>query len=230
VLSVDLRQLKQFERDLEALHKRGLPQATRQAVNDLAWKARAEWQEELKESFTLRNQFTGRSIRVEPARSSKITDQQSVVGSVAPYMLTQEEGGVLTGKGGASKPVPTTAARIGKSEQRLVSRPNRMQSIRLQARHGQGERQRNAIQIELAKRSGRKFAYIEKGRKRGIFRVTGGKRATRLTLLQNLSHRSVTIRPQLTMQPAVERALAFGPLFYRDALLAELARARSFKR
>lgn len=230
MLKVDTRQLKRFEADLAALTKRGLAQATRQTVNDLAWEARAEWQEEIEKTFTLRNQFTGRSIRVEQTRTLKITAQQSVVGSVAPYMVTQEEGGVIPGQGGAAKPIPTTAARIGKSEKRVVSKPNRMRNIRLEARQGQGKAQRNAIQIELARRSGRKLAYIEKGRKRGIFRVTGGKRRVRLTLLQNLSHRSVSIRPRPTMQPAVERALKVAPSVYQDALLAQLARARTFKR
>ncbi len=230
MLIVDIRDLKRFEAELLLLAKRGLPYATRKTLDDLAWRARSEWQDQLAKTFTLRNQFTQRSILVDRAKGANIAQQQSVVGSVAPYMLTQEQGGVVAGKGGRSKPVPTTAARVGKSAKKLVSKPNRISRIQLRARAGKNERQRNAIQIALAKKSSKKFAYIEKGHKRGIFRVGGGKRSTRLTLLQNLSHRSVKIEPQLTMQPAVSRALKWGPVFYRAALLSQLARARAFKR
>ena len=230
MLTIDTRQLKRFEADLIALNKRGLPYATRKAVNGLAWRARSEWQDAISKTFTLRNQFTARSIRVEQAKGSIIRNQQSVVGSVAPYMLTQEQGGMLTGKGGQSKPVPTTAARIGKAQKKLVSRPNRMGRIQLKARRGKSQSQRNAVQIAQAKKSSSKFAYLEKGGKRGIFKVGGGKRSTRLTLVQVLSHRTVAIKRKRTMQPAVTKALKWGPAFYGQALQEQLLRARTFKR
>lgn len=230
MLKVDTRELEHYQEDLAALNRRGLPYATRKTLNDLAWKSRSEWQAEIARTFTLRNQFTERSIRVEQAKGANTRDQQSVVGSVAQYMLTQEEGGVLHGKSGQSKPVPTTAARIGGSEKKVVSRPNRMSRIQLRARRGQSQAQRNAIQVMQAQRAGSKFAFIEKGSKRGIFRVMGGKRSLRLRLIQNLSHSTVTIKRQTTMQPAVQRALLWGPSFYRDALQAQLLRAKTYKR
>lgn len=230
MLTIDLRQLKRFQADLVELNKRGLPYATLKTVNGLAWRARSEWQDGISKTFTLRNQFTARSIRVEQARGLKIADQQSVVGSVAPYMLTQEEGGILSGKSGQSKPVPTTAARVGKSEKKLVSTPNRMSRIQLRARRGKSQSQRNAIQIAQAKKSSSKFAYLENGGKRGIFKIGGGKRSTRLTLVQVLSHSNVTIKSKRTMEPAVNRALKWGPAFYGQALQEQLLKARTFKR
>lgn len=225
-LTIDTKELRAFEADLLQLAKRGLPYATRKTINDLAWKAREEWQESLGKTFILRNQFTRRSILVEQARGSKIQEQQSAVGSVAQYMLTQEEGGTLRGRG-QSKPVPTVAARVSGSLKKLVSRPNRMSRIQLKARHGNSQAQRNAVQIAQSKKSGSKFVYLEKGAKRGIFRRFGGKRTTRLVLVQNLSHRTVTIRPRETMGPAVQRALLWGPQFYYQALQFQLARAKS---
>lgn len=228
-IEIDTRQLRLLEADLLMLAKRGLPYATRQTINDLAFKARGEWQALLGKKFILRNQFTTRSIRVEQARSLEIGDQQAIVGSVAAYLLTQEEGGTLRGRG-QSKPVPTLAARVSGSLKKLVSRPNRMSRIQLKARHGRSQQQRNAIQIAQAQKSGSKFVYLEKGAKRGIFRRFGGKRSTRLVLVQNLSHRSVTIKARETMGPAVQASLGWGQRLYQRALEAQLARARTYKR
>lgn len=227
---IDTRQLRRFERDLHNLNKRGLPHATRSATNTLAFNARKEWQREIADVHQLRNKHAVWSIRVEKATGTSIRRQRSKVGSVADYMGIQQTGGTLTPRGEA-KAIPVDSARIGKSNKRLVSRPNQAQRIKLYARRSGSESRRNADQIYKAKRKGgHRFALIEKHGRKGIFKVKGGKRKTKLELIQDLTHRSARIAPHPTMQPAVLRTMKRRHKVYAKALLYQLRTARTFKR
>jgi hypothetical protein len=225
----DTKELKQFERDLYALNKRGFPYAIKNSLDALAFDARKEWQGEIRSEMTLRNKFTEGSIRVEKASGNNLQSMRSVVGSIAPYMATQEHGGDVKGKSG-NKAIPTDSARSGKSHSRLVTRPNKMARIQLAARKGKTQKQRNAIQVSEAKRTGSKFAYLEVGAKRGIFRVTGGKRRSRLELIQSLTHTVAKVPKNPTMVTAVERAVRGVGSHYRKALVFQLEKARTWKR
>lgn len=226
---VDTKELKRYQEDLLQLSRKAWPYATRQTVNDVAFQARREWQHEITFSFTLRNRFTANSVRVVPTRAKSISRQEAIVGSVAPYLKTQEDGGVLRGKG-EGKAIPTKAARVGASPSRLVRRPNKVSKIKLHMRRSGSERQQNAARIRKASTSGSGFALIEKGEKRGIFKVKGKGEGTEITLIHNLSKPRVTIKPEPTMQPAVKRAGKFVPRAYQTALTFQLHRLRTYKR
>lgn len=226
---VDTKDLKRYQRDLLKMSREALPYATKQTVNDVAFQARREWQHEITSSFTLRNKFTANSIRVVPTRAKTISQQEAIVGSIAPYMGTQEKGGVIRGKG-QGKAIPTKSARVGSSPSRLVRRPNKVSKIKLHNRTGGSERQRNAAQIRKAATSGNKFAYIEKGAKRGIFQVKGRSKGIKLTLIHNLSKPRVTIKPEPTMEPAMKRASKFVPRAYHTALTFQLHRLKTYRR
>lgn len=228
--AVDTRQLKQLTRDLAILNRRGLPYATKQTVNSLAFRARREWQQRIGEAFTLRNKFTQGSIRVQQARGLDISRQFSVVGSVSDYLGTQERGGTVGASQGAKgKAVPHDSARVGGSHARLVRAPNKAARIRLHARRSGSQRDQNAARIRKARTSGSGFALIEKGSKRGIFFVGRGSGKSTFRLVHSLTKKRVRIRPRPTMKPAVERALQFVGKEYTKAIVFQLRRLRSYR-
>ncbi len=226
---IDTRGLKRLEKDLVSLNRRGLPHATRNTLNSMAFDAREEWQGEVRKKMTLRNRYTLSSIQVEKARGTDIRSQRSIVGSVAPYMDEQEKGGVVGNSGvGTGKAIPTNAARIGRSHDRLVSRPNKVSSIRLAARRGKSQKQRNAIQIQQVKEGKSKFAYLESANRKGIYRVKGKTRTT-ITMVQDLSKRKVLIPKNPTMQAAVMRSTLRAPRYYAKELRRQLQMLKSWR-
>ena len=62
-------------------------------------------------TFVLRNQWTVRTVRVEGARGLDVRTMQSTVGSLAPYLETQEQGGTVRGKGAHGYRRPTKRAK-----------------------------------------------------------------------------------------------------------------------
>lgn len=126
-LQVDTRQIKAFERALEAVGQTTRT-AERRAINTAAFMARGEWQAKIDRELVQRNQFTRGSIRVEQARRD---GEPSVVGSIAPYMDEQEFGG------STKRPYVTPSA-TGEGDRAYprrkyptLSSPNRMKNIRL---------------------------------------------------------------------------------------------------
>ena len=68
----------------------------------------------LASEFTLRNQYTERSLRISLARvSSSGKAGYAKIGTVSPYLPLQERGGIRRPVRGRMVPVPTVAARLG---------------------------------------------------------------------------------------------------------------------
>lgn len=213
-------------RDLEKFRSKAIPFAMRRTLNDTAFAARALWVDEIQKTLVTRNTFTTRSLRVERATGRTVAGMRAVVGSAAPYMgkrevLSREERG----------PVPTTVAsgegRSGKPRRRLVRRPNRIAAIQLPDKLRQGSRrQRAAVTISMAARKGHRFVFLELERRKGFFRVSGGKRRPRIDMLWDTSRKSHTVKPHPTLGPALKRVARLVPGIQRKALLEELRRNR----
>ena len=223
----DLKSLDQLQRDLKLFSEKSVPFAMRNALNDTAFLGRKLWQKEMRESFTLRNTFTTRSVRVvKVGRGSNVAQMFVVVGSLSPYMGLQEDGGVQRGRSGV-KPIPTSVAAgqpLGSQPRtKVVRRPNRMRNINLDRRIRKGTKaQRNAANVRQAARLKRKFAIIEReGGKTGIVRVTGRKKLN-VKLIWDLSRTSVRIKPRPTLQPVVAKLERLAPAIHRRAIIKEL--------
>jgi len=112
----DLSQITRFEKvTLNQVSKAALPLAVRGTLNTAAFKTRENYQQSMKEEFTLRNTFTERSARFQTAKTLKIMDMESKTGSIAEYMLKQESGARLKsiGKWGVQIPTAQAAGQVG---------------------------------------------------------------------------------------------------------------------
>lgn len=224
-VKVDLSDFEDLVEDLRVMRREAIPHAMRQGLNDEAFSARKAWQTNLQNRFTLRNRFTQNSIRVEKARGTDLSSMESRVGTVAPYLLEQEQGATV-----AKSAIPTGVAsgegRIpGSARKRPVRRPNLKKNIRLPSPVGGPGKRGTAIAISKARRKGQRFVLLEEGRRKGIFKLAGGKTKPRLDMVYDLSRRSITKRPAPTFQPALETARRWAPGLHRRALIQQFHRA-----
>ncbi len=225
MFDIDTKQLHGLERRLERLNSRGLPYATRQTMNDLAFESRAVARAELPTRMVLRNKHAINSIQVTKATSLNISQQAAHVGSTADYMATQETGGIKTKQGGAAVAIPTTTAagqgRNAKPRTRLPRAALKMGAIHLKritaSRNAKNRKQRNAIAMATSD----KYVFLDLGRRKGIFRKDKG---GGVTMLHDLTRASVQIPKNEWLKPATEAAERKLPGFYKRALEFQLRR------
>lgn len=233
-MGVTLKGLDEMQRELEALAKRSVPFAARETLNGMAFAGRVAWQEEMRNALTLRNRFTERRALVDRATTLRMSAMQAVLGHTEPYMATLESGGVER----ASKrfrAIPTEVA-AGQAKgstrggrKRAVRAANvitRLGSLRVSGVAGLSRKARNARAVQGAIRSGRRLALLDLGRRKGVFRVMGGRRKPRISMLYDLTRRRTPVPRTPTLERAVARALAQGPELAFAALSKQLARTR----
>jgi len=207
-ITVDVRGAKQMLSDLAKMRKVAVPYAVRNYLTTAAFETRRIWQAEIKTTFINRNQYTAGSVRVEQAKGTDIGAMKAVVGSMADYMATQESGGTVKG-GGAHKVIPRSAAAgqaAGGVRTKLVRGRFYLGAINVAhpALHG-GRRQRNAIAIAVARKTGKNIVLLTKRNGGlGLFIISGGKRALRTRMLWDVSRSSVKVHAE----PTLERSLA----------------------
>ena len=232
---IDNKDIRRMEGDLKAFAERALPFATKNTLNQAAFMAQREAREGVRKTMTIRNQFTERSIQVDQARTLNIRQQAAIVGSIADYMEVQEFGGFKARKGKEGVAIPTSySAGQGEGVQprtRLPRKPNRMANIRLQGRSkGRGSRkQRNFVAVKQAASSGSKYVFLDLGRRKGIFKVTGGKRRPKIKMVHDLSLQSVTIPKSPWLGPAVAATVPQIPQLYAASLRFQLKRLGLFR-
>ena len=227
--------IKDYESDLKTFAARAVPFATKQTINKAAFTAQKMIKRDIKSKFVNRNKFTVNSIQVEIARGLNVNTQEAVVGSIAPYMDEQEFGGRKTKTGKEGVPIATTVAsgegRGAQPRKKKVPRSRLMGNIKLKNRSVKSmtRRQENAIKIQMAVASKRKFVYLDLTRHSGIYRVTGSKANTKIDLVYDLSKKTVPIPRNPTFAPATKRVEKLIPFFYKDALVFQLKRQGLFK-
>ena len=219
MFNIETGAIKDLEKRLQDIKSKALPYATRQTLNDTAFAAQKIIKADLPGRFILKNKYVLRSIRVDQARGSKISAQQSIVGSTAPEMATQEEGGFKYRKAGRAVGIPTGFS-AGQTNRRtkLPRKAYQMATIALRrGAKGHSRKQRNLIAF---KENQGGFAYMDLGRRKGIFKIN--KRGVKM--VHDLSRASVRIKKNEWMKPAGAEALRMLPAFYADALRYQLAR------
>ena len=235
MFSVNSPDIKRLESELKVFAKRAYPFATKNTINRAAFQARREWQHEIKQKLTTRNQFTANSIRVELSKSLIVRQQMAVVGSIAPYMDETEFGGVKHARGKTGVPI-TTGYHAGQDGQQPRTRlpPRKRQLVGIQLRKSKkggkmSRAQRNIIKVKTAAESGSKYVYLDLRRGEGIFRVLGSKKRPRIKMAYDLSRKSVRIPATPTLAPAVEATRRAIPLLYKAALTEQLERRGLFR-
>jgi len=234
VITIKLRGLDKAIKQLDKF-ERSIPYAMADAVNSAAFQAREDYQRRIGTSFTLRNAFTKRSVQVTKA-NPKMGRIRSVMGSVAPYMAQQETGGRVPKK---AIPGPVAAGQApGAKRTKAVRLGSRLGRLRAgKGRPGSPTKQRNAVAIAQALRSGTKVAVLERGQGKGeaLVRITGSrpKRRTRkgtlkLRLLYVVGRQGVVLRPTRMLEQTVRTIEPRIPRLMHEALVRQCRRNRLF--
>ena len=234
MLQIDDKDIKTLEKQLKTFASRAYPFASKQTINKAAFTGQKIARTGVAKSMITRNAFTKQSIRVKPTRTRNVNRHAARLGSTADYMETQEFGGTVVKQGKQGVAIPTSySAGQGENNRkrtRLPRKPNKMANIQLKRRKSRGSsrKQRNLIAIKDAAASGRKFVYLNLGRRKGIFRVVGGKRNTKIKMVHDLSNTSVYVPARPWLAPAVAKTRNTMPLIYRKALMDQLKRHNIF--
>jgi len=234
VFKINSRDIKEFEEHLKTFAAKAYPFATKSTINSAAFNTQKLYKDNINKKLTTRNRFTAQSVRVEQSRTLRVSQQMAIVGSIADYMDDQEFGGIKakTGKKGVSITTGYAAGQQGQEPRtRLARKPNAMANIQLKNRRNRGKnrKQRNLIAVRVAASSSQKYIYMDLGRRRGIFKVIGGKRRPKVKMIHDLSKQTVRIPRTPLLGPAVDETEVLIPKFYEKALRFQLQRHNLFK-
>lgn len=220
-----------MQRELEQLAKRGVAYAARDTVNGLAFAGRKIWQEQMASTLTLRNAFTQRRALVERATGTRMP-VEAVLGHTEDYMRRLESGiGERARRGGLAIPTETAAGQAKGSlpaGRKRAVRPSLvirvLGKIKRQSR-SMPRKARNARAVREAISNGSRLAYLELDRRRGIYKIMGGRKKPQIRKLYDLSRRSVPLPRIPTLEKTLELALLQGPTIALAALQRQLDRA-----
>lgn len=227
MITFDDKELLKLQRSLQVFRERAYPFATKATINRAAFETQRVGRATLEQRFTLRNKFTVQSVRVNTARGLVVSQQEAVVGSTQDYLRVQEFGGVKVGKGASKLSIPTgfSAGQRGqKPRTRMPRRPNAMKNIKLRGSRGAT----NAAKVHEAKRSGNKYIFMDLGRRKGLFKVTGSKKKPKVNMVQDLTRRSVQLTAHPWLGPASRLISRRIPQYYKEALQFQANRHKLF--
>ncbi len=227
MIRVDLRDFKRLSRDLEKVAKSAFPHASRNALNAIAFEGRKLWQREMASAFVLRNDWTTRRLFVEKAKGTTMAGMKSVLESPDAFLLKQEIGG--TEQHSVPTGIATGEGRGAHPRRRLVRKPNKVASIVLGQRYNRGNRkQRNAIAIRSTAAQGGKFVYLQTGKRKGLFRILGGRRVKGVEMVWDTTSKSHTVPRTPTLKRTITRLEVVMPRLMTSALLDQLKRHKVF--
>lgn len=229
--TVDTKELKKLVRALQTTKRSAIPHAVRNSLNTCAFEAKREWATQIDKAMVLRNKWTTGSLRVEKAKGVALATMQSRVGSLVPYLERQEMGGVEQSKGKHGVPIPTPSAAgqglKARVRAKLVQKKHWLSAIKLHGAAGRSRRQRNTVAVAMAEKSGSGIAFLNLGRRKGLFKVSRtSKGRLRVRMLWDMSKRAVTLKPRPTLEPTLKIIIAKAPEIQKAALLEQLRRAK----
>ena len=230
LIKIDDKDLKKFEADLKAFAHRAYPFATKNTVNTAAFTAQKLARRDVEIKMVQRNKFTMQSIQVDQARTLDVNRQEAVIGSTAGYMEDQEFGATKVKRGSEGVAIPTaysSGEAMGASIRRRMPRAaNKLQAIKLrrQGKKGSTRKQQNLIAIREAATSTRKYIFLDLGKRKGIFKVIGGKRKPKIRMVHDLTEQVVTIPRNPWLKPVVDTVALQIPGMYKKALAFQLKR------
>lgn len=226
-MKFDDRSVKLLEGKLKLIRDKAFPFAVRQTLNDQAFAAQRMWRKAFVGKVILRNKYTQSSVQVRKCSPTLVVSQmRSETGSDAKHVKHQEEGQTKHAKG-KGLGIPTATARGG--IKRPIRGRNYMSAIRLVniQRGPGGRRQRNAVNMAVARKTGADFVYLHLGRLRGIFAITSSRKPR---LIWALNQKSTT-SPALNIRQEIQgRAAKHANKRYSLALQKQINRWTGGKR
>jgi len=245
MFEADTRRLRDLERGLKRLSDKALPFATRNFVNDAAFAISKKAKSVVKDKMVTRNTWTVRSIGAMPTRERSIGRMEARAGSREEYMLDQEFGTVKR-KGGSEGVRIATSWSAGQEgsrpRTRLPRKVNRIANILLRKRRGFGrsQKQKNLAVVHAAVQSKKRFVYMDLGRKKGIFKVIGGRKrvkrnedhrvkGARIKMVHDLTEPFVVIPANPWLRPSLDAVTPKFPRMYASRLNEQIRRVREFR-
>ena len=231
MFKINTRETIELERKLERIKSTAIPYAVRNTLTSLAFETRAKSIETIERKMITRNRWTRNSIRVNRATGTQVRRMESRAGSTEQYMEDQEFGATKRRKCGGLAIATSVASGEGENarpRRRLPRKPNKLSSIRLRNQRVKAKTrgQRNFIAVKQAVASGNKFLYMDLGRRKGIFKIKGGKRNPQIQMLHDTSRKSVRIPKAPWLQPSTQEAVSKRDEFYRKSLAYQLKNVR----
>jgi len=237
MIKIDFGNLERFQRDMGKFATRALPHAAKAGLNSVAFDARKVALKRINRTFTTRNRFTERSVRVDKAKGLRMDSMQSVMGSTADYMATQETGGTKRKRGKQGLAIPTSFSsnegNTATPRRKTPTASNKLARIQVRNRFDRfGKRtknrgQRNVMAVKQAVRHKRAF-FMKTRRGAGLFRVKGGKSNPRVKMVYDLSKQSVRLKSKPWMRPTVAKMSKRAPKIMQRALAEQVRRQRVF--
>ena len=241
-MKVDVRQIKEFEKDLKAFKDRAFPFATKATINTAAFDTMTKGRRIIERNMILRNKYTPKAVQVEQTRTLIVNQQEALTGAIEDYLETQEFGGVDVKKGKVGIPLPSsTSAGQGRTKPRtrLPREANKLQNLRLNRsrRRAKSRKQKVLFVVQDAVTSGRRNIFLDLGRTQGIFNVKGGRKnfkrggpkGAKLRMIYDLSRDSVSIPRSPWLGPAVKLTERRMPEMYLKALKFQAERHGLFR-
>jgi len=229
MFSIDHSGLIRLEKELEKVKKTALPFAVGSTLNQVARSTQKKARVGVGKQFILKNTWSRRSIRFDKVKGTKISAMESVTGSVAPHMEKIEYGDRKQKTGAHGVPIATSyAAGQGDATQR-TRQARRLSRIRLRPNRLRGRRATPAAVIRSAAGKGSKFVFLKLKKSKGIFRVLGRGKNTRIKMMYDVSRPNVYTAPKPWLKPAHDSAIKRVPGMYSKALKAQLTRHTKYK-
>lgn len=239
-LTMDTAPIEALENELDKFGKRTFPHAVRDTLNITAFEASKEAKDVANRVFTMRNQYTERSIRYTRARGYTVNQMESSMGSVQEYMRKQEEGFTEVSRGKHGVAVPTSYA-AGQQGARPRTKPirrknwlNRLKVARSK-RRAASVAQQMVMATQEAVATGKRTVFLPL-RRPGLYQIVGGRRTkagwpkgARLKMLYSLEDKSVRTEAHPWMEPAVRVVLTRQDEYYRRALIRQIELNRQFR-
>jgi hypothetical protein len=229
---IDIRGVDEMQRQLEQLSRRSVPYAARETINTLAFEGRKIWQDEMRQSLILRNQFTERRALIDLARGLRMSTMEATLGHTESYMANLEYGRPERARR-SYRAIPTEAAAgqapgsLRGGRKRAVRKASIITALgKLPRPGGKSRKARNARAVRQAIKSGKKLALLDLGRRKGVYRVMGSKRKPSLRKVYDLSKRVTPVPKIPTLQRTLDKTLVRGPAIAHGALEKQLARLR----
>lgn len=229
---IDDKQIKAFTKALKDMSKYGVKKAQQDALNTTAFEARKKAIGNIDRKMIERNTWTRRSVRVQKASFASMV---SLLGSTENYMKEQEFGGVKRGRGKVGVGITTSYAagqEMAKPRTKVARASNKLSRIKITNRKSQGgnKKQQAIATIKQAAQKKDKFVYLDFGRTKGIFKLTGGKKKTKINMVHDLSQKSVKIPKNPWLRPAALDVQRDRRRIYKNALLKEITRVMRRRR
>lgn len=191
------------------------------AINRTAFTARKNAIENVKANFTLRNNFTQKSIHTTPCRSSaKLNNIKATTGALerAQYMARQETGGMKKSPTGKNLIIPTTLTRGGKN-QNTVRKNFRYSAVIAKTAKPKNSTKTAFVAAAAAAAKTKGFVRLNNA----FFRVTNFRKTKsgikfRLKEALNLKHNTTYTPAKPWLLPAAQNATNLTQTFFNEEM------------